>query len=303
MRCSGKEIAMNRKVTAILVNYNGYEDTIECVRSLMKATYDNLEIIVVDNGSTKMPTQEQKLYLQEHADYVETHRNLGFSGGNNVGIRRAIEHGADYVLLLNNDTIVTDGFLNPMISAAERTKDVGIVGGKIFFHTKPEVVWYGGGSYDFSNGNAKHWPGGQITDAFTESVQEVSFVTGCLMLIPVSVIERIGFLDETFFLYAEDTEFCCRAIQSGLKLLYCPDAVIYHKVSASTGGTSYATQYYMTRNNLYVAKMYGTNPMKAYCYLCLRSVVRVIKRKQNLYPVLCGWYDFAKNKKGCWERT
>lgn len=292
---------VNPKVTVILVNYNGYNDTVECVKSLKQIEYDNYEIIVVNNGSTYKPIEWQQNYLMEHTVYVEINDNLGFSGGNNIGIRMAIENKSDYVLLLNNDTVVTPDCLQVMVETAEKFEDVGAIGGKINFLNRQDLIWYGGGSYDFQKGNVKHWKYNQKDCKSEENVQEVSFITGCLMLIPISVIDVVGLLDESFFLYAEDLELCCRILKNKYKLLYCPDAQIYHKVSASTGRKSYLTQYYMERNNLYVVKMYGTQHILAYSFHFIHSVARIIKGKLNFYPIACAWIDFFRNKKGIWE--
>lgn len=129
-------------VAIIIVNYNGIEDTIECVKSLNKINYDNYKIFVIENGSSKKPTKEQIDYLKGQTVYIESAENLGFSGGNNIGIRKAIENEFDYVLLLNNDTTVEPDFLSILIGVATKKDNAGIVSGKIAFYSKPRVTFH-----------------------------------------------------------------------------------------------------------------------------------------------------------------
>ena len=127
-------------VAIIIVNYNGAEDTIECVKSLNKINYDNYKIFVIENGSSKKPTKDQIDYLKGQTVYIESAENLGFSGGNNIGIRKAIENEFDYMLLLNNDTTVEPDFLSILIDAATKKNNVGIVGGKNSFFIASQAI-------------------------------------------------------------------------------------------------------------------------------------------------------------------
>ena len=256
-----KEMAKDKQpsVAIIIVNYNGTEDTIECVKSLNKINYDNYKIFVIENGSSKKPSKEQIDYLKGKVVYIESAENLGFSGGNNIGIRKALEMGFDYVLLLNNDTTVEPDFLHILINAATDKSNVGIVGGKIVFYGKPSYLWYGGGYLNEKSGGGSHERWNELNPPDTGDIREVTFITGCLMLIPIEVVKKVGLLSEEYFLYAEDTDFCYKVIKAGYKLWFCENTLVYHKVSASTGATSAMTQYYMVRNVLYLTKKYRTD--------------------------------------------
>lgn len=144
-----RETQQNKpKIGIILVNYNGYADTAECLKSLEAVTYSNQKIYVVDNASTIEPEKELLEYIRARSVYITTKVNLGFSGGNNLGIARAIEDGCQYVLLLNNDTTVESGFLEPLAEAAVKEENLGCAIGRIMFYSEPEIVWYAGGVYD-----------------------------------------------------------------------------------------------------------------------------------------------------------
>lgn len=289
---------MNPKVSIILVNYNGFNDTVECVESLLKLKYKQFDMIVVDNGSTISPTEGQMDFLKTNCVYIENRNNTGFSGGNNVGIQYAVDQGAEYVLLLNNDTVVEPDFLDILVCAALTREKVGIVGGKIKYYSEPDKIWYGGGGYNRENGYVWHERYNQTDTGNTGEVKEETFVTGCLMLIPVSVLDKVGLLDESFFLYAEDTEFCCRVLSKGYKIWFCEDAVIYHKVSASTGADSFASTYYSTRNILMVAKKYCKNIRLCYKKYGILWMKKIIKGQLKIAPVFKGWRDYKKGITG-----
>lgn len=292
---------MNKKVEIIIVNFNGFSDTVECLESLENINYDNYGIIVVDNGSTEKPTIQQQNYISANSFYIETGSNLGFSGGNNIGIEKAKELRADYVLLLNNDTIVEPDFLAYMVAAAECHDNVGMIGGRIRYYDQPDTLWYAGGYFDERTGAVGHFKSDRIDDGGNHRTSEVTFVTGCLALIPMPVIERVGVLNESYFLYAEDTDYCARVISDGFKLYYCEDAVIYHKCSATTGKNSYGRTYYMTRNNLEISRKFLKYPLRGYLCYSWRTLKDVLRGRSKIKPVIHGYHDFIKQIKGRYE--
>lgn len=289
---------MEPLIHIILVNYNGFSDTIECVESLKKITYSNYVIIVVDNKSTNVSMENQLAYLQKNTVYICSDENLGFSGGNNIGIKYARENKADYVLLLNNDTTVEPDFLTKLVAAAEEKKDNGIFGCKIMYYWDREKIWFDGGTFDAKTGNTSHYHKNETKD----DIEAVTFLTGCLMLIPIKILGDIGMLDESYFLYAEDTDYCCRVMNVGYQLYYCPDAVIYHKEGASVGTTSNLKQYYVERNGLYICKKYSTHPVRACIKRTYVTWKSVFRGRLNFQPVWCAYLDFIRNKRGKWKR-
>ena len=292
-----------QSVAIIIVNYNGFGDTVECVESILKNSYKNFQIFVIDNGSTKKPEEDQLEYLMKHTIFIKSSKNLGFSGGNNIGIKVALEKRFDFILLLNNDTVVTKDFLTILVSAARENQNAGVVGGKIAFYSQPERLWFGGGYLNSQCGGGSHERWNEVDPPDTGDIREVTFITGCLMLIPSKVVKIVGMLSEDYFLYAEDTDYCYRVIEAGFKLLFCENTLIYHKVSASTGQKSFATQYYMTRNTLSLTRKYIKNYYIVNARFVYRTLKDVLRGRKQLKPVYYAIKDYLNGKMGQWDNT
>lgn len=275
MRSAGKK---QPKVSIVLLNWNGKADTIECLESLRKIEYQNAEIIVVDNGSS----DGSQTYLGKkypHIQLIKNKENLGFTGGNNVGMRKAMSDGADYVLLLNNDTYVEQNFLTELVAVGERDPSIGIVGPKIYYYSLPDILWSAGGDYIPVIGKTRVFGENKEDKPKYGKQKEVSWVTGCAMLIKRGVIEKIGVLEEEYFSNYEDIDFCFHARNVGFKVWYVPTSVIYHKVAQDWGGLSNPLYlYYQIRNNLLFIKRNLPLPQKilSYCFFYGVSLPRKI---------------------------
>jgi len=241
-------------VIAVVLNWNGYDDTVQCVSSLQQAHYSNLQIILVDNGSTDGSTTRLEQAFPA-LTLIKLSENTGYAAGNNAGIKAALARGADYVLVINNDTTVEKKFLQPMVDAAERDITAGVVTCTVNYQAEPDRIYAAGGQF-------KRWlctgVNANQREIFAEQSareREVSFISGCVMLVRRSVFEKCGLLDERFFLYFEDLEFSRRA-NKNFRLLYVPGAKIYHKSGAGTKWASYTPTYlyYHTRNRLWAFK-------------------------------------------------
>jgi GT2 family glycosyltransferase/glycosyltransferase involved in cell wall biosynthesis len=242
------------QVAIIVLNWNGLNDTLGCLESLDQLNYQGYEVVVVDNGSTdgSVPVIRERF---PGVTIIENGENLGYSGGNNVGLRYAIAQGADYALLLNNDTIVDPTFLRILVDAAETDPLIGMAGPTIYYHEHPDVIWSAGGAIDWQRGST--WMVGldeRDEGQFGAEPRAVDFVTGCAMLVRRTVMEQVGLLDERFFAYYEETEWCVRAARAGYKILHVPPAWMWHKISPSTRADSPLVHYYMTRNRLLFLK-------------------------------------------------
>ena len=234
-------------VGIVISNYNGWQDTVQCLESLQKQTYRNFEIILLDDASTNDSVQQLQKHLTENTVFLPQEANSGFAAVNNVGMRRALADGCDWVLLLNNDTVVAPDFLETLL----RDTPAGAVScPKMLFLDPPDEIWFAGGELDRATGKVKHL-GGHEKDgpAFAEKKQ-VSFITFCCVLLPRQVVEEVGFLDETLFMYCEDVDYCIRLADAGVPLWLLPDARIWHKAGGSAGGM--LSVYYITRNTLYL---------------------------------------------------
>ena len=234
-------------VGIVISNYNGWQDTVQCLESLQKQTYRDFEIILLDDASTNDSVQQLQKHLTENTVFLPQEANVGFAAANNVGMRRALADGCDWVLLLNNDTVAAPDFLETLL----RETPAGAVScPKMLFLDPPDEIWFAGGELDRATGKVRHL-GGHEKDgpAFAEKKQ-VSFITFCCVLLPRQVIEQVGFLDETLFMYCEDVDYCIRLANAGVPLWFLPDARIWHKAGGSAGGM--LSVYYITRNTLYL---------------------------------------------------
>ena len=261
-----EKIARDPKVSVILLNWNGAEFTIPCVESLHVQSYANLETIVVDNGSTDNSRSLLEEKFGKSITLVPLEKNRGFTGGNNVGIELALRGGAEYVLVLNNDTIAHIDFVRELVRLAESDKHIGVVTGKIFYYDEKDVLWFAGGVIRRGLLAFKHRGLLERDSGKYDTAAESQFVTGCCMLVRREVFEKIGLFDDRFFIYCEDADFCLRVLERGYALVYTPRALLWHKESASMrkntlragGGTVSPMQYYLsTRNRLFVIRKHS----------------------------------------------
>jgi hypothetical protein len=223
------------RVSVIILNWNGLADTVECLRSLQEITYPNYNVIVVDNASGGDDVNTLKKTFGDYIEVIRNDRNYGFAAGNNVGIRYALDHGASYVFLLNNDTVVDPLFLGELIDVAEADTGIGIVCPMIYCYYQPDQVWFGGASkIDLWKGTCKEV---QAHDS-DQPVIESAFAAGTAMLIRREVLERIGPLDERFFFGVEDVDYSIHARREGFRIAVAARARILHKVSSSRGNVA-----------------------------------------------------------------
>ena len=283
----------NKMVCIILVNYNGYQDTRECVESILKCSYTNYKIIIVDNASKEIDNLKKDSFLNEHCEIIYSNVNNGFSDGNNIGIKASEKYDPDYVLLLNNDTVVQPNFLNRLVEVAELNENSAIVTSYINYYYDKEKVWYNHGNYNKLVGYTT-----MISENGGVQPYEVTFSTGCLMLIRYEYIKKYGMLSDDYFLYSEDTEYCLRAIKNGYSIMNIPEVLIYHKVNASTGTSSKMQQYYLVRNYLQVVKEYGTCFPLAYLFRMVLSAYEIIRYHYDYQTVKLAFSDFRKGIKG-----
>lgn len=249
-------LSEGKNVYIVLLNWNGFEDTVECIESCRALSYRPATLVVVDNASRD---GSEELLRQRFPDLpvLQTGSNLGYAGGNNVGIRYALDRGADYVWLLNNDTTVHPEALSELVKVAERERQAGILGSKILSYLDPTLIWFAGGWVEADRGETGHIGLGVPDQGQFDQVTDTGYVTGCSMLVKREVVEQVGMMDEGYFLYFEESEWCLRAKRQGYRLLYAPASIVWHKESVSTRKLAGAWVYYMTRNRLYFMSRNG----------------------------------------------
>lgn len=246
-------------VTIIIVAWNQLEKTLACLETVVALDYPDFRVLLVDNGSepplagpvsTRFPT-------------VETLRlaaNLGFAGGYNAGLRRGLEGDSRHFLLLNNDTLLEPDVLAKLAAEMERARDVGLVTAKIYYAADPRRIWTTGANFDIFL-DLKDSGAGQIDVGQWDAPRDVDFAPFCALLVRREVIERVGLLDEDFFLYYEDMDYCRRAVAAGWRVRYCPTARVLHDVSASSGGRdSPMERYWMAQSSGRYFRKHGRGP-------------------------------------------
>ena len=275
-----------RSVSVSVLNFNGEKNTLECVESLKKIDTSKLKlnIIVVDNGSVKKLDLKDGQWGNTSLKVIINQKNLGFSGGHNVGIEYALKKGSDFIVILNNDTYVDKNFLEELLKATEKDAKIGILVPKIYFapgfefhkdryskEEKGKIFWYAGGEMDWNNVIGHNRGVDQIDKGQFDSTSETELATGCCMLIKKEVFEEIGLFDDNFYLYYEDADLSMRVKKKGFKIFYVPSSIIWHKNAGSAGGSGSKLQdYYITRNRLLFGMRYA--PIRAKLALLKESV-------------------------------
>ena len=348
------------KVAIIILNWNGWKDTIECLESVFRNIYLNYQVIVIDNGSTDGSIEKIKAwaegkqevltpesthplyslshpavkkpvfyiyYTREEAEkggnfeieekitkewqerrktnskelnptspypliFIQTGENLGFARGNNIGIRYTLKKdNCEYVLLLNNDTVVEEKFLNELIKVTNCNQNVGIIGGKILYYNEPNKTWYAGGKLDLIRGSGYHKYYNRV-DKNSKGRIKTSFITGCLMLINKKLLNADELLFEEYFLYVEDVDFCYSSFKKGLDFFVNLDSVIYHKISSTIShnkGISPDAVYYLTRNRIYFMLRRQKNKIKKIEFLLFFGITRLFRVLQWLLEMKKGY--------------
>lgn len=220
------------KVSVIILNWNGLEDTSKCLDSLRQITYPNYEVIVVDNASEGDDVVVLKKNYGDYFNLIENDKNYGYSEGNNIGIRYALEKGADYILILNNDTVVAPGFLDELVSVAEEDGNIGVVGPKLYDMAKPDMLQGAGGKLNWYLEHRQRGQNKRDRGQF-EEVTDVDFIGGSCLLVRKEAIEKAGLLPTDYFLQWDDIDFCTGVRRQEFRCVYAPKAKIWHKLSAS----------------------------------------------------------------------
>ena len=298
------------KVSIIILNWNGLKDTIECLESLKQLTYPNYEVIVVDNGSTDDSVKFIKELTSSRVNglnnslinnkstirLIENRTNLGYAEGNNIAIRQVLREGeSDFILLLNNDTVVEKNFLSELVKVAQSEKEIGILGPKIYYHDyqgRKNVIQSAGSMVNLCAGRFPSVE--RLDEVDNKDIKEprsVDFVIGACLLVKTEVVKKIGLLDKRFFCLFEDTDWCLRAKKVGFKILYVPSSIIWHKKSQSVKKISEV--YYYTRNLFWLESKHA-NIFQLLCFL-LHYFIFIFPQYFFGYMIIKRDYDLLKN--------
>lgn len=284
----------------VILNYNGYKDTEKCVESLRKIQYTNYKIVIVDNASKDNSAELIKKNLKD-CTLIEAKDNTGFAGGNNVGADYAIKEGAEYVLILNNDTTVKEDFLIKLVEEFDKDEKLAVAVPKVYYEGTSRVNTFG--AVKSPLGAVKNIGEGEEDIGQFKKNLPVKFVMGCCMLIKATVIKEYGLFDERFFMYLEESDFCER-INKKYSIIAVAEAIIWHKNEGSTkiagSKVNYFAKYYMRRNKLlYLDKNEKLSTRifsKTLLYIRDFLYIKYVKRDNKYNSVLkTAWKDY-KNK-------
>lgn len=275
---------MDPRVCIIVLNWNGLADTIECLDSLRQVTSPGYQVIVVDNGSAGNDADTLATRYGDYIHLIRNDRNCGFAEGNNIAIRYALQRwNPDYVLLLNNDTVVHPAFLDKLVEVAEGDHSIGIAGPKIYFHGRQSVFQSAGARTNLWTGRMKLIGFGETDAGQYDRLADVDWVVGCGLLIRSKVIERIGLLYPGYFALYEETEWCLRCRKAGYRVVYVPGSVLWHKGEQATARVSGFRMYYTGRNSLLFMRRNAS--ALQFAAFCLQFPVRDV-------PMTTAWLLF-----------
>lgn len=296
-----------RKIAVVVVNYNQKRLTEECLFSIERQSLKPIKVFLVDNGSKDYDFNLGKFDLQ--VDLTLNKKNLGFTGGYNTGVKKALQEEIDAIMLLNNDTVPdSDCLLNLSILLFSRP-NIGIVGPKIFYFEPNNLLWFAGGKINWQNPSpyflCSHFGEREIDKGQHNQIKEADFITGAALMAKKEVWEEVGLLDENYFLFFEDADFCLRAKKQGYQILYQPEAVVWHKVAAVSGELSPGSTYYQVRNSLYFTHKWGPTwvLLKAYFFaflLFLKNFIKIFFPSKRIYAFsqLKALKDYVLGKMG-----
>lgn len=303
------------KVFIVILNWNRAQDTIESLASVSKLRVERFELttLIVDNGSEDDSVEKIKKYIGKKHGFkiLRNSKNRGFTGGINTGLKYAITNAADYIMVLNNDTILDKNLVEELVSAAEFNRAASAFSPKIYFESGFEfhkdrynkndlgkVIWYAGGKIDWNNVYGTSRGVNEVDHGQYSNVSEIDYATGACVLYRAETLRKVGLFDEKYFLYFEDTDLSMRIKKADKKIIFVPKAKLWHKVSQSSGIGSDLNDYFITRNRMLFGMKYA--PLRAKLALIRESVKFLVSgRKWQRIGIL----DFYRCNfgKGSWK--
>ncbi|MCC6847847.1 MAG: glycosyltransferase family 2 protein [Deltaproteobacteria bacterium] len=246
------------RVLVIVLDWNGADDTLACLESLRGVDYPAFDTLVIDNGSRHSVVRRVRESFPA-VDCIELPINLGYAGGNNVGLRRALEMRYDFAYVLNNDAFVDQAALRAAVAAAGAA-DVAAVGGKVLAFDDPTRLWMTYGRIDYRQSLVQLAGWGERDTGRYDQPRDVEWIPGCALLMSCRALAEVGLFDEEFFAYHEDVDWCTRARERGWRIRYAPDAIVRHRGNRTLGGPSYVSprKYLSARNTVLFARKHGT---------------------------------------------
>ena len=280
-------------VVILIISNNRKEDILECLSSVEKSSYENQAVIVLDNGSTDGSVEA----IQDSFPRVRTislDENRGYAGNNNVGLQVALAEGAKWILILNDDTIMAPDCLKSLLEHGEHHPKTGIVGPMVYHYNEPNVIQSAGGILD-TRLFPTHLGQNEQDRAQFVKPHPVDWISGCAILVKSAVIEEVGFLDERFFCYFEETEFCLRAHKSGWDIVHVPQAKVWHKGVQRNYKPAPSVTYYSTRNRFLLLSIHHASFL-AWLAAWSQTLQTLIS-----WTVKPKWRSMSKHRDAMWQ--
>jgi GT2 family glycosyltransferase len=259
-------------ISVLIVNYKNCSDTIDCVKSVVNQNNSPVQIIIIENGSND-GSYERLSNAFPNVVIIRLKNNLGFAGANNVGIKYAIEHGADYIFLLNNDAYVEPNTIQHLLDAFEKDPKIGIVGATVLDYYHPLIIDNKGAIINFYTGYSDFVDHGVIYQ-FNNKFNDVDYACGAAMMIKREVIDAVGLMSEFYFLYGEEKDYCLRVKLKGYRIVATTAAAVTHKGSSTMKKFPGIKNYYFHRNRFLTMKLYSN--WHQYCFAILHSVFFIL---------------------------
>jgi GT2 family glycosyltransferase len=280
-------------VISVILNTNRRQDTLECLASLAKTTYSNHKAIVLDNHSVDGSVEAIRLAYPQ-VQSIELQENLGYAGNNNVGIRAALDQGADWVFVLNEDTVLAPDCISHLVAVGESDSRIGIVGPMVYHHDEPDVIQSAGGLL------GPYWQSIHIAknEVDTGQVNEprlVEWISGCGLMIRRNTVEQVGLIDARYFYYWEETEWCLRAGKAGWRIMHVPGARMWHKGVQRNYSPQPSVTYYSTRNHLLTLAKHHA-PLKAWLFTWIQFL-----RTITSWTVKPKWRYMHEHRNAMWR--
>jgi GT2 family glycosyltransferase len=277
------------KIFIIVLNFNGRDVLTQCLSSVYQSDYLNFEVVVVDNNSSDESLEQAKKSFSR-AYFIKNSENFGFSRGNNMGIRFALEKFAEYIFILNNDAVIEKTTLSEMVQAIQKNDSAGIAS-PVILDADNRTVWFAGGTIDWRKMRTNH-----VHEIRSDSPYQSEYISGCAMFVKKAVFREIGILDERFFLYYEDADFSMRAKKAGFDLIIVPSVRIKH-LEQSNNRNNLKT-YWLVLSGLMFFYTYSPNKLWLFFYVCLRKIKnfcdRVLGSNKNAHLVYKAYKDYKK---------
>lgn len=273
--------AIEPKIFVIILNYNGAKTLADCLSSLYRSEHVNFEVVVVDNDSRDGSFENARTHFSR-AHFIKNSSNVGFSKGNNVGIRFALEKFADYVFLLNNDTVVERDVISRLIQELEKNKTAGIAN-PLILNAQNNSVWFAGGKIYWMKMRTAHQ-----TAVSSNLPYSTEYATGCAMMVSKKVFKKIGLLDERFFLYYEDADFSLRAKKVGFDILVIPDTTVHHSEQSNSKNKN--KTYWLVRSGILFFKTHSSFPRQLWLVLYING-----RKIKNFFDVIFSKNPLAKD--------